>query len=225
MLISRSIGSQSWIWLRGPQGRPSDQFGNANRERIIAMTTIFTAWGYQVSYLELASVVVSVIAVTLGALGRRIAWPWWVLSSVLYGIFFAQVDLFASALLQLVFIAAAIWGWFGWQPSGVAPRYLSKRERFRWSFVLLSTWVIAAPVLANIGAAASWPDSFLLVASTIAQILMVLQRNESWVLWLIVNVFATFHYARQDLWFTSLLYLLFAFIALFGLIKWRRIKA
>lgn len=189
------------------------------------MTTLFTAWGYQVTFLEFASVIVSVVAVTLGALGRRIAWPWWVLSSALYGIFFAQVDLFASALLQLVFIAAAIWGWFGWQPSGVAPRYLSAKERALWAASMIATWIIAAPVLAKIGAAASWPDSFLLVASTIAQILMVLQRNESWVLWLIVNVFATFHYARQELWFTSLLYLLFAGIALFGLKKWRRIKA
>jgi hypothetical protein len=33
-------------------------------------------------------------------------------------------------------------------------------------------------------------------------------------------VVATFHYARQELWFTSLLYLVFIFIAVVGWKKW-----
>ncbi|NDA41503.1 MAG: nicotinamide mononucleotide transporter, partial [Actinobacteria bacterium] len=65
------------------------------------MFTVFTAWGYNVSFLELISVITSLVAVFLGALGVRITWPWWLLSSALYGIFFYQVDLYASALLQI----------------------------------------------------------------------------------------------------------------------------
>jgi nicotinamide mononucleotide transporter len=72
------------------------------------MNTFFTAWGYEVSYLEFASVLTSLTAVTLGARGTRWAWPWWILGSSLYGLFFFNVDLLASALLQIVFIAAAI---------------------------------------------------------------------------------------------------------------------
>jgi hypothetical protein len=33
-------------------------------------------------------------------------------------------------------------------------------------------------------------------------------------------VVATIHYARQDLWFTALLYVVFTFIALVGWKKW-----
>ena len=93
------------------------------------MQTIFTAWGYEVTYLELASVITSLVAVILGARGTRWAWPWWVISSSLYSIFFYNVDLLASSILQLIFIAAAIWGWFGWKRTGVEPRYMSKKER------------------------------------------------------------------------------------------------
>ena len=63
------------------------------------MSVFFTAWGYGVTYLEFVSVITSLIAVFLGALGARIAWPWWLLSSALYSIFFYQVDLYASAIL------------------------------------------------------------------------------------------------------------------------------
>jgi len=191
------------------------------REKI--MSIAFTAWGYGVTYLELASVITSLIAVFLGALGVRMTWPWWFLSSALYALFFYQVELYASAILQFVFIAAAAWGWFGWKPTGAAPRYMSKKERFLWILALLSVWVVSAPALADIGAAATWPDSFLLVSSTVAQIVMVLQRNETWILWLIIDAFGTYHYANQGYWFTSVLYAVFTVIAGFGWYRWLKL--
>ena len=42
--------------------------------------------------------------------GTRWAWPLYFLSSLLYGWLFTEVDLFASAATQLIFMAAAIWG-------------------------------------------------------------------------------------------------------------------
>lgn len=189
------------------------------------MFTVFNAWGYDVTFLELISVITSFIAVTLGALGKRIAWPWWIVSSALYGVFFYQVDLIASALLQLVFIAAAIWGWFGWKVEGAEPRYMSVKERVIWVILLITVWLTTAPLLADIGAAASRPDSFLLVSSTIAQIVMVLQRNETWILWIIIDAFGTYHYANQSYWFTAILYAAFTIIAVFGLRTWRNLRA
>ena len=188
------------------------------------MNTFFTAWNYEVSYLEFASVLTSLTAVLLGARGTRWAWPWWVLSSSLYGLFFYNVELFASALLQLIFIAAAIWGWFGWKPSGVEPRYMSSKERVLWLLVATLLWVIAAPLLANIGAAASWPDSLLLVASAVTQIIMVRQWHETWALWFAINVFGTWHYARQEFFFTALLYAVFTLVAVYGWARWLKLE-
>ncbi len=188
------------------------------------MSTFFTAWGYGVSYLEFVAVVASLIAVTLGALGIRIAWPWWVVSSSLYAVFFYQVDLFASAILQLVFIAAAVWGWFGWKATGAEPRFMTAQERLIWLVALLGLWLVSAPALADIGAAASRPDSFLLVSSTIAQVVMVLQRNETWILWIVIDIFGTHHYANQEYWFTAFLYAVFTVIALFGWYRWSNLR-
>jgi nicotinamide mononucleotide transporter len=186
----------------------------------INMQTIFTAWGYEVTYLELASVITSLVAVILGARGTRWAWPWWVISSSLYSIFFYNVDLLASSILQLIFIAAAIWGWFGWKRTGVEPRYMSKKERAIWIGSLVVLWAVTAPLLAEIGAAASWPDSLLLVSSALTQVIMVLQRNETWVMWFVINVFGTWHYARQEYYFTGALYAVFTLVAVYGWIRW-----
>ncbi|MFM1789217.1 MAG: hypothetical protein RLZZ12_566 [Actinomycetota bacterium] len=188
------------------------------------MNTFFTAWNYEVSYLEIASVLTSLTAVILGARGTRWAWPWWILSSSLYGLFFFNVELFSSALLQLIFIAAAIWGWFGWKPTGVEPRYMSNKERAVWFFSAAAIWLVAAPALESIGAAASWPDSLLLVTSALTQVIMVLQWHETWALWFAINVFGTWHYARQEYFFTALLYSVFTIVAIYGWTKWLMIK-
>lgn len=188
------------------------------------MQAIFTAWGYQVSYLELASVITSLIAVVLGARGTRWAWPWWVLSSSLYALFFYNVDLLASAILQLIFIAAAIWGWLDWKKSGVEPKYMNNKERLIWAGSLVALWAITAPLLSNIGAAASWPDSLLLVSSALTQAIMVLQRNETWVMWFVINVFGTWHYTRQEYFFTGVLYSVFTLVAIYGWVLWLKLR-
>jgi nicotinamide mononucleotide transporter len=189
------------------------------------MFTIFTAWGYEVSALELSAVITSFTAVLLGARGVRMTWPWYLISASLYAIFFYQVDLIASALLQFVFIAAAIWGWLGWKKSGVLPRYMNNKERAIWLSALVASWLITAPALENIGAAATLPDSFLLISSTLAQAAMVLQRNETWIAWIVIDIFGTYHYANQGYWFTALLYGVFTVIAFFGLKRWKKLSS
>ena len=189
------------------------------------MFTIFTAWGYEVSALELSAVITSFTAVLLGARGVRMTWPWYLISASLNALFFYQVDLIASALLQFVFIAAAIWGWLGWKKSGVLPRYMNNKERLIWLSALITSWLITAPALENIGAAATLPDSFLLISSTLAQAAMVLQRNETWIAWIVIDIFGTYHYANQGYWFTALLYGVFTVIAFFGLKRWKKLSS
>jgi nicotinamide mononucleotide transporter len=183
-------------------------------------TTLFTAWGYEVSILEFTAAVASFIGVYLGTTGKRITWPWWVLSSSLYGVFFYQVDLFASAVLQIVFIGAAIYGWFGWAPTGAVPGTISSRYRIRLALGTLVSVAALSPVLADIGAAATWTDAFILIGSIVAQMLMVYEKYETWVLWFIVNIVATVQYLTLGYWFTALLYGVFAIVAILGWKRW-----
>ncbi len=180
----------------------------------------FTAWSYEVSYLEFMAALTSFIGVGLGITGKRITWPWWALSSGLYGVFFIQFDLFASAALQLVFIAAAIAGWFGWEVSGAKPGPFANKYRAATIFLILLATVTLAPVLKNIGAAAALPDALLLFGSIAAQLLMVYQKYDSWPLWLVVDAGYVALYASQGLLFTTLLYIAFTIMAALGWSAW-----
>jgi nicotinamide mononucleotide transporter len=186
----------------------------------IMMTTFFTLWGYEVSYLEFVASIVSFIGVGLGITGKRITWPWYGLSGALYGIFFLQYDLYASAALQLVFITAAIFGWFGWSASGAKPSRLTNLHRVAIAGTILLLSLVIAPLLADIGAAAAYPDTLLLLGSMAAQVLMVLQKYETWVLWFLVNIGYVALYATQDLLFTTVLYVVFTVMAIVGWKAW-----
>lgn len=187
-------------------------------------TVLFTVMGYQVTLLELTAVIASATGVWLGTTGKRIMWPWYGVSGVLYGWLFFNYELYASASLQLVFIAAAIWGWFGWGPQGASSRNLSWALRVSVLSAGTVIWLLITPFLVSLGAAAARPDAFGLVFSVIAQVLMVLQFRENWIAWLVVNIVFVGLYWSQDLKFTSLLYVAFAAIALRGWINWQKLQ-
>ncbi len=180
----------------------------------------FTAWGYEVSYLEFIASIASFIGVGLGITGKRITWPWWGISSALYLVLFLQWDLLASALLQLVFIAAAVMGWFGWEPTGAKPGPFKNKYRLMTLIAIVIATLALAPILKNIGAAAALPDSLLLFGSLAAQILMVYEKYDSWPLWLAVDAGYTALYLSQGLLFTTVLYIAFTVMAAMGWSSW-----
>ena len=183
-------------------------------------TILFTAWGYEVSILEFFAAITSFIGVGLGVTAKRITWPWWALSSALYAIFFYQADLFASAALQIVFIAAAVWGWFGWGPKGAVPSALSTKHRTIWAAGLLLSFFALTPLLKNLGAAATWSDAIIFLGSFFAQAIMVYEKYENWPLWFAIDLLGTVQYAVLGYWFTAILYAAFTVIALIGWKRW-----
>jgi nicotinamide mononucleotide transporter len=186
----------------------------------IVSSTFFILWSYEVSYLEFIASIASFIGVGLGVTGRRITWPWWAISSALYGLLFFQWNLIASGLLQIVFIAAAIAGWFGWQPSGAKPGALKNKHRLSALLAILVASLLLAPILLHFEAVAALPDSFLFFGSVTAQILMVYEKFESWVLWFVVDAGYVLLYASQGLLFTTVLYAIFTVLAIAGWSKW-----
>ena len=187
------------------------------------MSTFFTAWNYQVTYLEFAAALTSFVGVAYGTTAKRVTWPWWIVSSALYGIFFWQVELIASALLQIIFIIAGVWGWFGWGPKGAKPSRLTWRDRSFWLFGLMISWLIFTPWLQDIGAAAYKTDALIFLGSVMAQILMVYEKYEAWPVWLAVDTLATVQYALLGYWFTAVLYFTFTLVAIIGWVKWLKL--
>ena len=190
-----------------------------------SLATAFVAWGYEVTFLELGAVITAFLGIGLAIRGTRWAWPFYFLSSLLYGWLLWEFALYGTAALQLVFMASAIWGWFGWGPKGIAPTTLSPRSRLIIVAGGAVAWLALVPVLAAIGDPAPWPDTFVFVFSVIAQVLMVREFAEAWLMWSVVNVVGVALYATQSLWFTSLFYAVLIIMAIVGWRSWQARRA
>jgi nicotinamide mononucleotide transporter len=108
---------------------------------------------------------------------------------------------------------------------GAKPKRLTKRDAAIWGAAYLVAWFSLYPILKKIGAAASLTDAFGFVGSCIAQLLMVLQRYESWVIWVIVDLIYTYQYWRGGQYLTAILYFIFTLIAIAGWKRWLRESA
>ena len=187
------------------------------------MTVMLTAWGYQLTYLEFVAFVTSVVGVAYVIFGPRVTWPWWNISSLLYaGLFFEQ-KYYASAILQFVFVAGGIWGWFGWGPKGAKPAKLKLRTNLMWMIGYLIAWFSLYPLLKYWGAAASLTDAFGFVGSCIAQVLMCVERYEAWPLWFVVDGVYTYQFWHGKSYLTSILYFIFVLLAIGGWKRWLRV--
>jgi len=192
------------------------------------LSEVINVLGYPLSWLELFGVATSVIGVALGVTGKQITWPWWGSSSILYLILFYQWGLLASALLQLVFISAGIMGWFEWGPKGAKPSKLTSKEKSLWIATLLGLWAVFIPLFGLAQESqfyfGNWAlvvsDTFLLAGSVIAQVLMVFQKFEAWILWFVVDLVAAIEYLKLEYYFTSALYVVFTVIAIIGWREW-----
>lgn len=185
------------------------------------MAVLFTVWGYDVTVIEFASVILAFLAIGLGIVGTRWTWPFYFLSSLFYGWLFIEFDLYASASMQLIFMTAAVWGWFSWGREGVrVPSRLTPTARVIGAVGILVLSALVAPLLQSIGGVATRGDAFMLVGSLAGQLLMVTQKMEAWPVWIAVNAVGTVLYASQGLYFTSLFYAILILMAVAGWRAW-----
>jgi nicotinamide mononucleotide transporter len=201
----------------------------------------FTALGYPMSYLEFFGTVAGAIAVWISAKANVWSWPIGIINVVLLFFLFYQIQLYPDMFLQIFFFITNILGWWRWlhPKSGEEDRknelrvtYLSIRWRLMSiGLIIVGTGVMGTaasnlhswlPTLFSKPSAFPYFDSFVTIVSILAQYWMLQKKVECWALWILADVVATYLYFAKEVKFLGLEYLVFCFIAVFGLWNWSR---
>jgi nicotinamide mononucleotide transporter len=178
--------------------------------------------------IELFAFALALGYVLLSIRQRPAAWPMMMAASALYGLLFLASRLYGQALLQLVFIAIAVWGWWQWthgrkddRPLTVTALRLSQRL-----LLLLACGVATALAALLLGrgtdAASPWLDAFTTVGSVLAQFLSARKYTDAWIGWLVVNLVSIALFMQQQLLPTAFLYAIMAALSVAGWLTWRR---
>ncbi|MGZ3184973.1 MAG: nicotinamide riboside transporter PnuC [Telluria sp.] len=195
------------------------------------MDQTLMVFGLQTTPLELAAFVLSVLTVVLTIRQNHWAWLFTILSSALYGGVFFDARLYGDMALQLVFIAAALWGWYQWLRGGPAEGSLPVTRLSRagllagaigWAmgFLLLSMFLFHFT-----NTDVPHADGFLTAGSLLGQLLLARKKIENWHTWIVVDVLYVALYVYKQLMLTAILYAVFVLLAVQGLRVWRKALA
>lgn len=202
----------------------------------------FNILGYPMSYLEFFGTLSGAIAVLLSARGNLFSWPLGIINVALTFFLFFQVQLYPDMFLQVFFLITNLIGWWRWANPKAGEEDLKNQLKISWAntrerFLMLATGISGTLVFGLLAAqlhhwfptffvqpsALPFADSFITVVSILATFLMINKKIECWILWIVVDMLATAVYFSRDLRLYSLLYLVYCFMALYGLIYWIRI--
>jgi nicotinamide mononucleotide transporter len=156
---------------------------------------------------------------------RRWAWLVQAASSMGYGAVFFHQGLFGLAAVQIYFISIAIWAWWQWavmpEQNAAKIKSLTPKEAFTTVALWLSTSLAVGWLLLRSGEQeTAYIDAFTTVGSVIAQWLMARYIRQTWHIWFVVNLVSVALFFHSGLIATSLLYAVFAALAIAGNRSW-----
>jgi nicotinamide mononucleotide transporter len=184
--------------------------------------------GFSTTPLELISFALAVTTVLLNIRQNHWAWLFSIASSATYAIVFFDARLYGDSGLQLVFIAASVWGWWQWlRGAGETKLRVTRLTRGGWiralagwglAFFALS-WFLKTYTNTDVPHA----DGFLTAGSLVGQLLLARKKVENWHVWLVVDVLYVGLYVYKDLHVTAVLYAVFVVLAARGLQSWSKL--
>ncbi|GAL85724.1 nicotinamide mononucleotide transporter [Sporocytophaga myxococcoides] len=179
------------------------------------------------SEIEIIATIFGVICVWLTIKQHIACWPIGLVQVVLYISVFYQAKLYADMVLHVIYVLLSIYGWYHWSESNINKESSGITLCGKFTYIygalcLALTLILGFTFTLYTDASLTYPDSFIMSSSLIAQWLMSRKKLESWILWIHTDIVAIYVYWYKELYWTTGLYLLFLFMAISGLAEWRK---
>jgi nicotinamide mononucleotide transporter len=199
-------------------------------------TILFEALGYRMSLLELLAVLTGLAAVWLAARTNILTWLFALVNAILFFVLFYQVSLYSAMALQVFFFCNALYGWYNWRrregDDKTPVTLLIHKQRVIWLAVVMLGAIALGTVMSRVHiwlpdlfperATFVYTDAMIAVMSIVASLLLAKLRLENWILWILVNLMSVVMYAMKGVMLVSLQYVIFLFMASYGLVEWKK---
>ncbi len=199
-------------------------------------TIAFRILNYSVSYIELIGTSFGLASVYYASRANILTWATGIVNEIFLFILFFQVQLYADMVLQIYFFIVTLYGWYKWNKKSVENEI--SKIGFRTNILLASIIIVGTivsgyvftnihrymPGFFKIQAAYPYIDSFVMVSSIIATVLLAKKKIENWYLWISIDAVCTVIYFKKGVLFLSLEYFIFLGLASYGLYNWKKMS-
>lgn len=149
-------------------------------------------------------------------------------STSIYLVLFARAALYMHSLLQIFYLAMAVYGYIDWRKGRTADGQVVIRSWTGTQHAFVAAAVIAASAINGwllahyTDAAAPYVDSFVTWGSVVTTWMVARRVIENWLYWVVVDAVAVWLYFTQGLLVTTLLFVIYIGIVIRGYFVWRR---
>ena len=193
----------------------------------------FQILDYPVSYVELIGTLFGLFSVYFASKANILTWGTGIVNEIFLFILFFQVQLYADMFLQIYFFIVTLYGWYKWNSQAVVTKISEigfRNKMFLMVSILVGTLIsgflfsnihLYLPTYFKIQAAYPFADSFIMVSSIVASVLLAKKKIESWYLWIAIDLVCVVLYFNKGIFFLSIEYFIFLGLASYGLYHWK----
>jgi nicotinamide mononucleotide transporter len=176
--------------------------------------------------LEIAAVVLALVYVMLAA--KESIWCWLpaFASSTIYAWLTWTAGLVGETAISVFYMAMAVYGWLKWTNAGTQDELpITEWKTSVHGFVLMAGTAVGLLMGTAFdhlfGSQMPYLDALTTVFSLIATFMVTRKVLSNWLYWVGIDALNVYLYWNRDLQLSSLLYLLYTVLAVWGFIQWK----
>ncbi|MEG3656508.1 nicotinamide riboside transporter PnuC [Arenibacter palladensis] len=180
--------------------------------------------------LEMVGVFFGFLSVWYSMRENILVFPTGIISTGLFVYILFIFGLLGDMLINAYYFAMSVYGWYVWtrkvDETHFIPITTTTVKEKKWIVVLFGSTILFVVfvyvVFDKLDSWTAYVDTFTTAVFFVGMWLMAKKKLENWVYWIIGDVISVPLYLYKGLIFTSLQYLLFTIIAIFGYLAWKK---
>ncbi|WP_417888856.1 nicotinamide riboside transporter PnuC [Xanthomarina gelatinilytica] len=202
------------------------------------MNQIFNFFFEQYATYETVDVVLEIIAVLFGFLSvwcskqnNILVFPTGMISTSIFVYLLFKWSLLGDMLINAYYFIMSIYGWYVWtrkvDNTHLTPISLTnKKEKMASAWIFIATLLFVYIVYNSFNMWTTWVayvDTITTGIFFVGMWLMAKRKVENWIFWILGDLISIPLYFYKGFTFTSLQYLGFTIIAIYGYISWKKL--
>lgn len=181
--------------------------------------------------LEITGVIFGLCSVWFAKKDNILVFPTGLISTSIYAYLLWKWDLLGDSMINVYYFVMSIYGWYHWTRTqdGVVEfpvSTMSPKNRIDAITIFLSTILFVVFIYLYFDKFTNWYsylDTLLTAIFFVGMWLMAKRKIENWIFWIVGDVLSIPLYFAKGYTFTSIQYIIFTIIAVYGYLEWKKI--
>jgi nicotinamide mononucleotide transporter len=180
------------------------------------------------TFPEYFAVIFGILSVWFASRENIWVYPTGIINVCLYIFLFISAKIYAQALVQAFFMVLSVYGWYNWvhHPSSEGQTAITRLDLKGWiisvGLIVVGTVLFYFLLRKYTDSPVPMLDSFTTSVFFVTMWLMAIKKIENWLGWTVGNLILIPLSIMQHLAFTSIQYIVFLVLAVYGWIEWNK---